>query len=262
MSVNTISSNTTNNVLNSTAVSTVTGTASTADATTTASGFKDMLAQSSILPTQSLSPEVLAATVSSTTVPTSDYVFDALSVVGIVPESNTFLQAIRQMMGKPLTPTATEPSPTASTPLTTFDALPPATPAMPTAVSTAVVSTPTPTPTPTPTSTPTTSGTSSNAGSSSIFDLLSTIEAQLNYQSNDTSATATTTPSTPTSETSVAAASETVTPSLTPNAATNATQTAPYGDLVQQYLTGASTAASASVESALIKAMDQEPQAA
>ena len=155
MSVNTISSNATNSVLNSTTFSTVTNTASTADTSTSASGFKDMLAQSSILPTQSLSTEVLAATVSSTTVPTSDYVFDALSVVGIVPESNTFLQAIRQMMGKPLTPTTIEPSPTASTPLTTFDALPPATPAMPTAVSTAVVSTPT----------PTTSGTSSNARS-------------------------------------------------------------------------------------------------
>jgi hypothetical protein len=123
--------------------------AATASATTTASavpssGFGEALARSSTstTPSKALSADSLAGTVQSTTIQTSGYVFDPLGVVGIVPESNTFLQAIRQMMGKPLGSPAREPAAAAA----------PTTAAAPTQVDT-----------------------------TSVAGFMSSIEAQLNY---------------------------------------------------------------------------------
>ena len=135
MSLTTVLSNTTSNNLKSTTASTLKSAASAADTSTATTGFSDMLAQSALstVPSKTLGPETLTGTVQSTTIQTSDYVFDPLGVVGIVPESNSFLQAIRQMMGKPLetpvaqAPAADAPTPVAPPALATFGALPAAT---------------------------------------------------------------------------------------------------------------------------------------
>lgn len=134
------------------------------------------------IPSKALSAEVLASTVPSTTIQTSSYVFDPLGVVGTIPESNVFLQAIRQMMGKPAeTPATTTPTPTPAptsipTPVTaavlapstansptSFNALPAAVAAMPA-----------------PTASATTATTTSTDASTT--DFMSSLEAQLNYQ--------------------------------------------------------------------------------
>jgi hypothetical protein len=94
---NTVSNSASNSVNNSAKSSTTASTVSK-----TENGFADMFAHTvNAVPSQTLSPEVLKATLPTTTIQTSSYVFDPLGVVGTVPESNTFLQAIRQMMGKP-----------------------------------------------------------------------------------------------------------------------------------------------------------------
>lgn len=184
MSLSTVLGSTTaNNTLKSTATSYVkslpdtNSTSSTNDASNKPQAFGDALAVANLstIPSKTLSPDIVAATVSSTTLQTSNYVFDPLGVVGAVPESNTFLQAIRAMLGKPAeTPAATatasaSPAPaptteTAATPLTTFGALPAATP--PIAENTA----------PAPTT--------SDATTTAKPDLMNTIEAQLSYLTN------------------------------------------------------------------------------
>jgi len=148
-------------------------------------GFSNALLQAtSSIPSKALSTEVLAATVPSTTIQTSSYVFDPLGVVGIIPESNVFLQAIRQMMGKPAdTPATPSPKSTststsipAPTPVTaaviapstangatSFNALPAAVSAMPAPAPIAKAATPT-------------------AADASTTDFMSSLEAQLSYQ--------------------------------------------------------------------------------
>ena len=228
MSLTTVLSNTTSNNLKSTDTSTLKRASSTADTSTATTGFSDMLAKSSLstVPSKALGPEALTGTVQSTTVQTSGYTFDPLGVVGIVPESNSFLQAIRQMMGKPLEAPATDT-------LTTFGALPAATPVLPVAVTASTTNTPT----------LTSEAAPSGTNPSSVSDFMSTIEAQLNYQVSSTSTAASPTQSAP-SNTSVA------------------TPTNTYTDLVGQYLAGASAAASVSAESALVNAIEKEPEPA
>lgn len=141
-------------------------------------GFSNALTQAtSTIPSKALSAEVLAATVPSTTLQTSSYVFDPLGVVGTIPESNVFLQAIRQMMGKPaeaLAAPATPATPPTTTPVTaavltpsttgsqttSFNALP--------AASSALLAT--------------ASTTTAAAADTSTTDFLNSLEAQLNYQ--------------------------------------------------------------------------------
>lgn len=187
MSLTTVLSNTTSNNLKSTTASTLKSAASAADTSTATTGFSDMLAQSALstVPSKTLGPETLTGTVQSTTIQTSDYVFDPLGVVGIVPESNSFLQAIRQMMGKPLetpvaqAPAADAPTPVAPPALATFGALPAATPALPVAAASAIS-----------TQTVTSAAIPPETSTSSVSDFISTIEAQLNYQASSTSAAA------------------------------------------------------------------------
>jgi hypothetical protein len=155
-------------------------------------GFASALTQASnTIPSKALSAEVLAATVPSTTIQTSSYVFDPLGVVGTIPESNVFLQAIRQMMGKPADTTATPapaPPPTSTPTPVTAAVLAPSTANSPTsfnALPTAVAAMPAPTATATATTT-----TSTDA---STTDFMSSLEAQLNYQNlSSTSDTETT----------------------------------------------------------------------
>lgn len=156
---NTVSNSASNSVNNSAKSSTTASTVSK-----TENGFADMFAHTvNAVPSQTLSPEVLKATLPTTTIQTSSYVFDPLGVVGTVPESNTFLQAIRQMMGKPAEAAAApviaaKTEPAASTPLTT-------------------------TPAPAATSTPTST-------TANTHDFLDSLEAQLNYQGLSTAAVA------------------------------------------------------------------------
>lgn len=197
MSLNTIQNNTTASNLYKTSI---VKNASEAKATTnnasvsnsTDASFGQTFAQAvSSVPSKTLSPEALDATVSSSTIQTSTYVFDPLGVVGQLPESNTFLQAIRAMLGKPLEVAAGETAKpvvaTATTsapisPVPTFGALPAATSAP---VSASVVT------------------------QSAVSDAMSAIEAQLNYQTSPTTS-ATPTPSTPTPAAPTASATELV----------------------------------------------------
>lgn len=227
----------------------------TSDVSSTSSAFGEMVTQASLssVPSKTLSPEVIAATVPSTTIQTSGYVFDPLGVVGTVPESNTFLQAIRQMMGKPLGAPSTDqaaPATAAASPATTtstaaaltpFGNLPAATTSMPTA------STMQSSPTSLPTTQQEVQG-SSQAGTSSVADFMSSIEAQLSYQGNVTEAKAS-----PAEATTFASIVE---------AATTAAQSVMAGDLVDQYLADASAAVSANAQSDLASAVDKEDQAA
>jgi len=207
------------------------------------SAFGEMVTQASLssLPSKTLSPEVLAATVPSTTIQTSGYVFDPLGVVGTVPESNTFLQAIRQMMGKPLSAPATEQAApatavasTTAAALTPFGNLPAASTAMPAAPAMQT------TPTTLPTAQKDTAG-STHVVTTSVADFLSSVEAQLNYQGKA-------------SEAEAAPAQATILASTLGAAMT--------GDLVDQYLADTSAAASAKAQSALAGAVDKEAQAA
>lgn len=163
--VNTSANNNSTQVVKKTSTSAANNSASSAAETaSTETGFAQMFSQAvSAVPSKTLSPEVLAATTPTGTIQTSTYVFDPLGVVGQVPESNTFLQAIRAMLGKPLIDTAT---PT------------------PTPAPTAQVPTP-------PSQTPTAfAATATVAAQPSVSDALSAIEAQLSYQ--NTSPTTTT----------------------------------------------------------------------
>lgn len=223
------------------------------DISSTPSAFGEMVTQAGLssLPSKTLSPEVNAATVPSTTIQTSGYVFDPLGVVGALPESNTFLQAIRQMMGKPLdaavteeaTPAKAESSSTATTTtaaaLTQFGNLPPAT--------TTMLAAPVMQPTQTDLSTAQQDAPlSTQAGKSSVDDLMSSIEAQLSYQSSAPEATAA-----PSQATNVASIVE---------AATTSAQSSMTGDLVDRYLAETSAAASARAQSDLASAVDEEAQ--
>lgn len=184
-SLNRMTSNMVNNSVKSSAsASPVSPTSnSSAETSKTENGFADMFAQAvNAVPSQPLSPEVLQATLPTTTIQTSNYVFDPLGVVGTIPESNTFLQAIRQMMGKPFE--------AAATPVIAAKAEPAAsTPATPTP---AVITPP--------------AATSTN-------DFLDSLEAQLNYQGLSTTTVA---------ATATATSTPTVTPTATSTLATTA----------------------------------------
>jgi hypothetical protein len=134
---------------------------------------------------KTLNPEVQAATTPSTTIVTSSYVFDPLCVVGHIPESNTFLQAILAMLGKPLEATQTKTPQTISpetapdfttglgSPLPNFALLP-------TVVTQAVeIEVPPP-------FSSTNADTPVVTKSPPATDLMSSIEAQLSYQTADT----------------------------------------------------------------------------
>jgi hypothetical protein len=184
-----------NNLQNTTTARNVYGTsadaltsspAASTSSSSTDTGFGGLLAQAmSTAPSKTLNPEVLAATIPSTTIATSSYVFDPLCVVGQVPESNTFLQAIRAMLGKPLEAQQTDTPPTTATetalavtiatsnPFPTFGSLP--------AVATQVVESKVP-------SSPAlaTSDAPVIDKTPATPDLMSSIEAQLKYQTSDT----------------------------------------------------------------------------
>lgn len=185
--------------------------------TGTTSSFGNVLAQANLsaVPSNTLSPAVLDATVQSTTIQTSSYVFDPLGVVGKVPESNTFLQAIRAMLGKPAEANASE-TVASATDLTaqTSD-----------------------------------KATTTSSASTSTPNLLSSIEAQLNYQSSAGLDTST--------------ASRTATDTLTKaiedaktqtTALIDSTMLSTSSDLVGQYIANTSAAAAASAQSTLNKA--------
>ena len=270
MAISSTLNSTANSYVKSTATSSATSTASTAassastaasDVSGSSSTFGEMLTQANLssVPSKALSPEVMSATVESTTMQTSGYVFDPLCVVGIVPESNTFLQAIRQMMGKPFEAPAPAPAPepvaaaaasalpTTTTPttasaLTPFGQLPAATTAMPAAP--AMPSTPASLPL-SQQNTPESTG---SGTSSSVANFMSSLEAQLSYQDNVSVAQAA-----PAQVTTVASIVE---------AATIAAQSNMTGDLVDQYLADTSAATSAKAESDLASVIDKEAQAA
>lgn len=167
--VNTSANNNSTQVVKKTSTSAANNSASSAAETaSTETGFAQMFSQAvSAVPSKTLSPEVLAATTPTGTIQTSTYVFDPLGVVGQVPESNTFLQAIRAMLGKPLIDTSTSTAAPAPTPAPTAQV-----------------------PTP-PSQTPTAfAATATVAAQPSVSDALSAIEAQLSYQ--NTSPTTTT----------------------------------------------------------------------
>jgi hypothetical protein len=196
----------------------------------TTKGFGEMVAQANLgsLPSKTLSPEILASTVQSTTLQTSGYHFDPLSVVGIVPESNTFLQAIRAMLGKPFEPAAKDPAAVAQN----------AAPTLPI----------------TPTSPALTAQTQAAAAKSiGSPDLLNSIEAQLTYQASSNASRSLTTASDVATETLSKAieASKSQAFSMT-NTATNLPLYSAT-DLVDQYIARSSAAAVASIESALVK---------
>jgi len=71
------------------------------DENKTSSSFEDALANASVVST-STKPTFAGPAAQPKTSPSSDFVFDPLCVVGIIPESNTFLQAIRRWLDKPL----------------------------------------------------------------------------------------------------------------------------------------------------------------
>jgi SLT domain-containing protein len=170
---------------------------------------------------------VLASTVQSCTLQTSDYHFDPLSVVGIVPESNTFLQAIREMLGKPFEPAAKDH---------------------------AVAQNAAPTLPITPTSPALTAQTQAAAAKSiGSPDLLNSIEAQLTYQASSNASRSLATASDVATETLSKAieASKSQAFSMT-NTATNLPLYSAT-DLVDQYIARSSAAAVASIESALVK---------
>jgi hypothetical protein len=235
--------------------------AATAAATATASsvptsGFGDVLARSSQItnPNKTVSADSLVGTVQSTTIQTSGYVFDPLGVVGIVPESNTFLQAIRQMMGKPLgspareatapptpptPPTAAAPTPATTTAAVTSSwALPAAASALPTPAASTASTKPGTGPS------LTAGAASTQADTTSVADSMSSIEAQLNYLGRGTEASA--------------PAAQAATVASVVEAATVAAQAAVSGDLVDQYLAATSAAASAKAQSDLASAIGKE----
>jgi hypothetical protein len=228
-----VSSTVNNSVKSTTSASTVSKTSTTsAETSKTENGFADMFAQAvNAVPSQTLSPEVLQATLPTTTIQTSNYVFDPLGVVGTVPESNTFLQAIRQMMGKPFEPAASpviaaQAEPAAITPQATTPALISATAANSTTitppVSTAV-------------SKPATTSTSTSTN-----DFLDSLEAQLNYQGLSTA---------------TVAATATATPTTSPVVANTAS------DMLTQYMSTATSAVSATnIETTLVDALNPEPE--
>jgi hypothetical protein len=214
--------------------------AATASAKATASavpssGFGEALAQSSTntFPSKTVSANLLTGTVQATTIQTSGYVFDPLGVVGIVPESNTFLQAIRQMMGKPLGSPATESTAPAA----------PTTAAAPTPATTAAAFTQ-PGALPAAASALPTQAAPTLADTTSVSGFMSSIEAQLNYLGKGTEASA------------PAANAATVASAV--EAATVAAQAAVSGDLVDQYLATTSAAASAKAQSDLASAIGKE----
>lgn len=171
MSITTVLDRAVSNSVNNSAKSSAT----TSTVSKTENSFADMFAQTvNAVPSQTLSPEVLKATLPTTTIQTSNYVFDPLGVVGTVPESNTFLQAIRQMMGKPFEAAATpviaaNAEPAASAPAPTTPALISAP-----AANSAPVSQP---------------AAKSTSTSTSTNDFLDSLEAQLNYQGLSTTTT-------------------------------------------------------------------------
>lgn len=241
MSMTTILNNTKSNNLQGPSNGAQKSAASSATAATTAtassvptSGFGDVLARTSKItnPTKTVSEDLLAGTVQSTTIQTSGYVFDPLGVVGIVPESNTFLQAIRQMMGKPLgSPAREATAPTtaaAPTPATTTAAVT-SSRALAAAASTKTGTGPS----------LTAGAASTQADTTSVAGSMSSIEAQLNYLGKGTEASA------PAAQ-----------------AATVAAQAAVSGDLVDQYLAATSAAASAKAQSDLANAIGKEAEAA
>jgi len=110
-------SSTTNNNLNSAAGVTLkvaagsTSSVSTSqNVTKPSSSFGDTLASTSLGSTTTKSTDSAAfpGPIQPRTTQSSEYVFDPLCVVGIVPESNTFLQAIRRWFGKPLSTAETQ----------------------------------------------------------------------------------------------------------------------------------------------------------
>jgi hypothetical protein len=84
---------------------------SAVSATESAATFSDALANSyKVALTDNSKEDVdLSRAGSSHTIPTSNFDFDPLCVVGIVPESNAFLQFMRRLLGKPLSSSDTQP---------------------------------------------------------------------------------------------------------------------------------------------------------
>ena len=64
--------------------------------------FNDLLTKekSNLVQVEALNKKGLSENPPSSTIQISNFIFDPLSVVGKIPESNSFLQAIRKMLGK------------------------------------------------------------------------------------------------------------------------------------------------------------------
>jgi hypothetical protein len=191
----------------------------------TDTGFANLFSQAvDLVQSKSLSPEVLAATTPAATIQTSTYVFDPQCVVGQVPESNTFLQAIRAMLGNPVIETSSKAPTTQISSTSDIQQTP---------LAATLAAAPTPvTPSQLVASSATTLPTAAVVTQPSVSDALNAIEAQLSYQNID--------PAPSTSMDPIKTASE----------------------LVDQYIANSSAAAVSNIQSTLADSVTQEKQSA